>query len=49
MDDLMDMIASDESPSEISDTIKDILYAKSAERIDELRPVVANVMFNSEE
>lgn len=49
MDELMDMIASDESPSEISDTIKDILYAKSAERIDELRPVVANVMFNSEE
>lgn len=49
MDELMDMITSDESPSEISDKIKDILYAKSAERIDELRPVVANMMFNSEE
>lgn len=49
MDELMDMITSDESPSEISDKIKDILYAKSAERIDELRPIVANSMFNPEE
>lgn len=48
MDDLIDMIVSDESPSEISDKIKDILYAQAAERIDELRPVVATTMFNPE-
>jgi hypothetical protein len=45
MDELMDMIATDESPVNISDKIKDLLFAKSAEKIDEFRPVVANSMF----
>ena len=45
MDDLLDMIAADESPSQISDKIKDLLFAKSAERIDSFRPVVAQNMF----
>ena len=45
MDDLLDMIAADESPSQISDKIKDLLFAKSAERIDAFRPVVAQNMF----
>ena len=47
MDDLMDMIASDESPSQISDKIKDILFSKSAEKIDSFKPDVATQMFNS--
>jgi hypothetical protein len=47
--DLMDMMASDESPSAISDKIKDILFAKSAEKIDAIRPEVANNMFGQEE
>ena len=47
MDDLLDMIASDDSPSQISDKIKDILFTKSSEKIDEFRPVVANSLFNS--
>ena len=47
--DLMDMMASDESPSAISDKIKDILFAKSAEKIDAIRPQVANNMFGQEE
>jgi hypothetical protein len=46
MDELMDMIAADESPSQISDKIKDILFAKSADKIDEFRPVVASSLFN---
>jgi hypothetical protein len=46
MDDLLDMIVSDESPSQISDKIKDLLFAKSAERIDSLRPQIANSMFD---
>ena len=29
MDDVMDMIASDESPSQISDKIKELLFAKA--------------------
>lgn len=49
MEELMDMIIGDESPSNISDKIKDLLYAKSAEKIDEFRPVVADRMFNGEE
>ena len=48
MDDLLDMIATDESPSQISDKIKELLFTKSAEKIDEFRPAVANVMFNGE-
>jgi hypothetical protein len=45
MDDILDMIASDESPSQISDKIKDLLFTKSAEKIDEFRPVVAQSVF----
>ena len=41
----MDMIITDESPSQISDTIKSALFAKSAERVDALRPDVASTMF----
>lgn len=48
MDELMDMIVSDESPSQISDKIKDLLFAKSAEKIDDFRPAIANTMFNLE-
>ena len=43
---LMDMIIADESPSNISDTIKDMLYAKSAEKVDSFRPDVATSTFN---
>lgn len=46
MDDLLDAIISDGTPSEISDKIKDALFAKSAERIDALKPSVANAMFD---
>lgn len=45
MDELMDMIITDESPANISDKIKDLLFAKSAERIDAFRPAVASDMF----
>jgi hypothetical protein len=49
MDDLMDMVASDDSPSQISDKIKDILFTKAAQKIDEFRPEVADSMFNGNE
>jgi hypothetical protein len=45
MDELMDMIMTDESPSSVSDKIKEILFAKSAEKIDALRPAVASALF----
>ena len=43
------MILSDESPSQISDQIKDLLFAKSAERIDTLRPSVSSSLFGENE
>lgn len=49
MEELLDMIAADESPSQISDKIKDILFSKSAEKIENLRPVVSASLFDTEE
>jgi len=49
MEELLDMIATDESPSQISDKIKDILFAKSAERVDAIRPLAANSLFGQDE
>ena len=46
MDELLDMIATDQSPADISDSIKDTLYAKAAERINSQRPEVAAAMFD---
>ncbi len=46
---LMDMITKDESPSKISDKIKDMLFAKSAERIDAYKPDVANSLFGDQD
>ena len=45
MEDLMDMIIADDSPSQVSDTIKNALFAKSAERVAAFRPDVASTMF----
>ena len=49
MDDLLDMIIADESPSQISDKIKDLLFAKASEKIDGFKPSVAMSMFGQEE
>jgi hypothetical protein len=43
--DLMDMIAADDSASQISDKIKDVLFAKSAGKVDAHRPNAANSLF----
>ena len=48
MEDVVDLIATDASASDISDKMKEILYAKAAERIDVARPYVANAMFGQE-
>ena len=49
MDELLDMITKDESPSGISDAIKDALYAKSAEKIGAHKDSVASSLFGSPE
>ena len=46
MDDLIDLIATDKSAAEVTDTIKDVLYAKAAERIETQRPDIAASMFD---
>jgi len=42
----MDLLVADESPAQVSDKIKDILFAKSAEKISDLRPQVAASVFD---
>jgi len=45
----MDLLVSDESPAQVSDKIKDILYSKSAEKIKDVRPDVASSLFDDGE
>jgi hypothetical protein len=45
MEELIDLIATDGAPSDVSSKIKELLYAKSAGRIDSIRPEVAAMMF----
>ena len=47
-EELVNMIATDASAADISDQIKDVLYAKSAKRVDELRPHAAGNLFGTE-
>tara|TARA_R100000152_G_C6664869_1_gene102786 strand:+ start:56 stop:265 length:210 start_codon:yes stop_codon:yes gene_type:complete len=49
MDELMDMMVDDASASQISDKIKDLLYAKSAERVDSYKKSAADSLFGSED
>ena len=44
-DDLMNMMVADDSAAQVSDKMKDILFAKSAERVDAHRKNVANSLF----
>ena len=45
----MDMMVDDASASNISDTMKDILFAKSAERVDTHRSTTANSLFGADQ
>lgn len=49
MEDLLDMVVNDESPSQISDQIKNIIFAKAAERVDSFRSDVASNVFDEKE
>jgi len=46
MEELIDLIATDGAPSDVSDKIKELLYAKAAERVDAARPEIASLMFD---
>ena len=47
MEDIIDLVATDASPSDISGRIKEVLFAKASERVDALRPEVASSMFDA--
>ena len=44
----MDMMVDDASSAAISDKIKEILYTKTAERVDAARPLVGAELFGDE-
>ena len=45
----MDMlVGADASPAEVSDKIKEILYAKSSSKIDAIRPDIGAALFGDE-
>ena len=48
MEDLVDLIATDASASDVTDSIKGALMAKAAARIDAFRPDVASTVFDAE-
>ena len=48
MDELMNLVIADESPSEISDSIKNQLFPKATARLAALKPAVANTMLGYE-
>lgn len=45
---LIDLLATDGTASDVSDEIKNILFSKSAEKIDAMRPEVSTSMFSQE-
>ena len=49
MDDIIDLIATDSAASEVTDKLKDVLFAKSAERIEAQRPNISASMFDEPE
>ena len=46
MEEILDLIAQDAKSAEVSDRIKDVLYTKSAEKIDTFKPDIASSMFD---
>ena len=48
MEELVDLIATDASASDVSDKIKDALMVKASTRIDALRPEMASTVFDGE-
>ena len=45
---VLDMIATDSSPAEITDTLKSMIYAKAGEKIDGMKPYAAASLFGQE-
>ena len=46
---LVDMMINGASPSEMQDAVKDLLILKAPDKVDEMRPPVANSLFGAPE
>ena len=46
MEDVIDLIAKNGSASDVSSKMKDLLYTKSAEKVEALRPGFSGAMFD---
>ncbi len=46
MENIIDMIAKDSEPAQISDELKDLLFTKASKRVEDLRPEMGNAMFD---
>ena len=45
---VLDMIATDAKPAEITDTLKNMIYAKAGEKIDGMKKYAAASLFDQE-
>ena len=45
----MDLLVKDESPTQISDAIKDMLYARTAEKVNNATPGIMNTVFDGDQ
>jgi hypothetical protein len=45
----MDLLVKDESPTQISDAIKDMLYARTAEKVQTATPRIMNSVFDGDD
>ena len=49
MEEIIDLIATDSAASEVTDKLKDVLFTKSAERIEAQSPNISASMFDEPE
>ena len=49
MEEIIDLIATDSAASEVTSKLKDVLFAKAAERIENQRPEIVNSVFGDNE
>jgi len=45
MEEIVNLIGLDSSPSDISDMIKNVLYTKTSEKIENIRPQISTSLF----
>lgn len=49
MEELLDLIATDSPATNVSDKIKELIFNKTSEKIDALRPSIASELFGGNE